>query len=445
MSDQTHEPQLHQTIGPAQMAFYAAGSMLGAGVYGLIGQAAGISGNAIWLSFLVALVAAALTGLTYASLGSRHPRAGGTAFIVERAFKSPKAGFIVGLMLLCSAAIGIPTLSLLFARNFAGMFDLSDAMIPVVAIIFLAFLGIVVFRGIKESVWLNMLCCVIEAAGLLIVIATGIHFWGSVDYMEIPPATVAPAFMPDLNTTLVAVMGSTILTFFAFIGFEDTLNIAEECKNPQRTLPIGLVSAMCMVAVLYISVAITAVSVVPWDQLAESRTPLTDVINITAPHIPSWLFSTIVLFSITNTILVNYVTASRLLYGMSQQKLLPKLFGKVHVTRRTPHIAVIGLFILFVPFALFGTIAQLAAASVLLLLLVFVAMNISLILLHRRKDETKGKFEIPTIIPVLGAAVCIILIIARVITGEWTAPAIAGSVVIVLTGIYAFAGRKKSA
>ncbi|NBX65660.1 MAG: APC family permease [Proteobacteria bacterium] len=414
--------KLHQHIGPTQMAFYAAGSMLGAGIYGLIGTAAGVSGNAIWLSFLVALVAAALTGLSYASLGSRHPKAGGTAYIVERAFQSPRAGFVVGLMLLASALIGIPTLSLLFARTFTDMMAWPDSVIPAVALGLLLTLALIIFRGIRESVWLNTLCFVVEAGGLLLIIATGISFWGSVDYFEIPPATESTL---GLDPLIIAVMGSTILTFFAFIGFEDTLNIAEECRDPQRTLPRGLVAAMVAVALIYVCVAITAVSVVPWEKLADSKSPLTDVIRITAPAIPPALFSTIALFSITNTILVNFVTASRLLYGMAHQKLLPQFLGEVHIGRRTPHIAVFTLLLLFIPAITLGNIAQLAAASVLLLLTVFTIMNIALVVLQKRKDEPHGKFEIHPAIPILGGVVCIVLIIARVVTGEWTAPALA--------------------
>lgn len=436
----TEKAKLHQAIGPVQLAFYAAGSMLGAGIYGLIGQAAGLSGNAIWMSFLVALVAALLTCLSYASLGSRYPKAGGTAYIVERAFRSKRAGFVVGLMLLSSALIGIPTLSLLFARSFVGAFGLGDAFISPIAITLLLVLALVIFRGIRESVWLNTLCFVVEALGLLLIIATGISHWGGIDYFEIPPASGAN--LPAFDPMLVAVMSSTILTFFAFIGFEDTLNISEECKDPQRTLPRGLMAAMGLVTLIYVSVAVTAVSVVPWAQLAESKNPLTDVIRITAPAIPPSLFSMIALFSITNTILVNYVTASRLLYGMAHQGLLPRFLGEVHVGRRTPHIAVFVLFVLCLPVAIFGSIAQMAAASVLLLLSVFTIMNISLVVLQRRKDEAKGKFEIAPIFPMLGAAVCVILIIARAVTGEWLAPTLTGGIIAtILVGYWLYARR----
>ncbi len=435
------QPELKRTIGPAQMALYAIGSMLGAGIYGLIGQAAGYSGNAVWLSFMVALVAALLTGLTYASLGARYPRAGGTAFIIERAFQSPRAGFVAGACLAAAALIGIPTMAQVFARNFADIFSLSESMVPVVTVTFLAMLGLIIFRGIREALWLNVLCCIIEAGGLLLIIGVGFSCWGQVDYMDVPPQ--ASTVLPSLNTTFVAVMSSTVLTFMAFIGFEDTLNLAEETKNPQRTLPIGILVAMAVVAVIYIAVAITVVSVVPWQQLAQANSPLTEVIRVAAPAIPPALFTAVALFSVTNTIMVNYVTASRLLYGMAQQKLMPALLGRVHATRQTPHMAVLALFICFLPFSIFGSIAQLAAASTLLLLIVFAMMNVSLLVLQRRKEE-KGAFEIHPVIPAMGAVVCTLLIIARVMTGEWTAPVLAGGIAALVLVIYLVAAKRKT-
>lgn len=181
--------QLRRTIGPTQMAFYALGSMLGSGIYGLIGQAAGLAGSAVWLSFLVALVAALLTAFSYASLGSRYPRAGGAAYIVERAFRSPLLGFVAGLGVVCSGLASVATQSQVFARNLAELLDVTQLIAPAIAFGFLLVLAGVVFRGIRESMWINILCTCVEAAGLLIVIAVGLSYWGTVDYLEVPAAS----------------------------------------------------------------------------------------------------------------------------------------------------------------------------------------------------------------------------------------------------------------
>ncbi|HVQ10456.1 MAG TPA: APC family permease [Methyloceanibacter sp.] len=431
-------PELHRSIGPVQLALYGLGSMLGAGIYGLIGQAAGQVGNAVWLAFVVALVAALLTALSYASLGSRHPRAAGAAYVTERAFGLPLLSFVVGLALVCSGLTSVATQSRVFAANLALLLHLESIPLWWLALGFLLVLAGIVFRGIRESMWVNVLCTLVEASGLILVVAVGLTYWGSVDLLEMPPAAV------DQGEWLILMQGA-VLTFFAFIGFEDTLNVAEECRDPRRTIPLGLVLAMSMAAVLYIAIAVTAVSVVPWQELAAAPGPITEVVRRAAPLIPPIVFTGITLFAVANTALVNYVTASRLIYGMAHQGLLPLRFGEVHAERRTPHIAILALFLVGLPLALFGTIAELAAATVLLLLLVFAVVNAALFVLKRRPGEQHGYFEIPLAVPAVGALVCLALVVVRVGTGDWKAPAIAGGLLAASALIYAVVRPKVAA
>ncbi len=421
-------PELHRSIGPFQMALYGLGSMLGSGVYGLIGQAAGQVGNAVWLAFLVALVAALLTAFTYASLGSRYPRAGGAAYVAERAYRSPLIGFVVGLAVACSSLTSVATQSRVFAVNLASLTGGSGQTVVFLALGFLLLLTGLVLRGIRESMWVNVLCTCIEAGGLLLVVAVGISYWGSVDLLETPPPGEGAS-----DVMMLLVLQGAVLTFFSFLGFEDTLNVAEECRDPQRTVPIGLIAAMAMAAVIYVAVAITAVSVLPWRELAAAPGPLTAVMEKAAPWLPPIVYASITLFAVGNTALVNYVTASRLAYGMAHQGLLPSWLGRVHASRRTPHLAILAMFVIVTPLALIGTIGQLAAATVLLLLLVFALLNGALVLLKNREGEPRGRFEIPLILPVLGSLVCAGLVIVRVITGDWRAPALAGAL---LAGIF---------
>ena len=431
------EPTLVRSIGPWQLALYGLGSMLGAGIYGLIGKAAGEVGNAVWLAFVVALVAALLTALSYASMGSRYPRAAGAAYVTHRAFGFPLIAFMVGLALVCSGLTSIATQSRVFAANISELFGLQAIPVSWLALGFVLVLTGLVFRGIRESMWVNVLCTVIEALGLVIVIVAGLSYWGSVDYFE------TPTTLGDDGAILLVLQGA-VLTFFAFIGFEDTINVAEECRDPQRTIPIGLILAMVLAAILYIAVAITAVSVVPWQDLAEAPGPLTEVMATAAPSMSPMVYTFITLFAVANTALVNYVTASRLIYGMSRQGLLPAFLGKVHERRRTPHAAIMALFIILLPLALLGTITELAAATVLLLLLVFAFVNGALFVLKRRKGEPVGKFEIPLFVPALGLVVCALLIVVRVSTGDWRAPALAGGLLLGTLAIYALLRPKAS-
>lgn len=429
-------PQLRRTIGPVQMALYGLGSMLGAGIYGLIGKAAGQAGNAVWLAFVVALVAALLTALSYASLGSRHPRAAGAAYVTERAYGISLLSFMVGIALVCSGLTSIATQSQVFAANVAALFGLEGIPLSWLALGFLLLLTGIVFRGIRESMWVNVLCTLVEAGGLVLVIVAGASYWGSVDYLA-TPAVVGGDYAALL------IMQASVLAFFAFIGFEDMINVAEETRDPERTVPLGLILAMAGAALLYIAVAVTAVSVVPWTELAEAPGPITAVMERAAPSIPPVVFTAITLFAVANTALVNYVTASRLIYGMARQRLLPARLGDVHAARRTPHIAVAVLFLVLAPLALLGTIAELAAATVLLLLLVFTVVNGALFILKGRKDERQGRFEIPRAIPALGALTCLILIVVRVTTGDWRAPALAGALLLGALALHVVMQRRR--
>lgn len=419
-----------RSIGPFQLTLYALGSMLGSGIYGLIGKAAGQAGTAVWLSFLIALIAALLTALSYASLGSRYPRAGGAAYATQRAFRSPILSFTVGLALVCSGLTSVATQSKIFAANIVDLFGLGAFPVSAIALGFVLILTGIVLRGIRESMWLNVLCTLIEAAGLLIVIASGMSYWGSVDLLT------GPDHRPDTALAIVVVQAS-VLTFFAFIGFEDAINVAEECKDPQRTIPIGLMAATGIAAVLYIAVAITSISVVPPAELAASPSPLTEVMKQSAPAFPSWVMTGIALFSVANTALVNYITGSRLLYGMSNQGLLPQSLSTVHPERRTPHYAILALLAVLIPLVLAGSIADLASATVLLLLMVFVIVNASLFVLIGRDGEVAGKFEVPAVLPLAGACVCGALLLTRLISSDWMAPALAATLIAGILVLYA--------
>jgi len=198
------QPALVRSIGPAQMALYGLGSMLGAGIYGLIGKAAGQTGNAVWLAFMVALVAALLTALSYASLGSRHPRAAGAAYVTGRAYGYPLLSFMVGLALVCSGLTSIATQSRVFAANFIALFGLESMPVWLLALGFLLILTGIVFRGIRESMWVNVLCTLVEAGGLVLVILAGMSYWGSVDYFETPT-------VPDGGHAILVVMQGAVL------------------------------------------------------------------------------------------------------------------------------------------------------------------------------------------------------------------------------------------
>jgi len=440
--------ELKRTVGPGQMMLYGIGSMLGAGIYGLVGRAAGVMGGAMWLAFLLAMTAALLTGLSYASIASRYPRAAGAAYATQRAFRTPWLSYLVGLTVVASGIASAATQSKVVALNLNTLFGLDFGFsvlgapleVLLLAVGFVLLVGGIVWRGITESLWANTACTLIEASGLVLVIAVGLRFWGQGDLTEVP----ITATNPEGLVTASLLLQGALLTFFSFLGFEDMLNVAEEVKAPERNMPIAMIGAMLVVCTLYMLVAITAVSVVPWHELATAPAPLRAVIERAAPWFPAIGFTFITIAAVANTALVNYVMGSRMLYGLAKQGLLPAALGKVHATRQTPHVAVMVLFVIIVALQFAGDISQLAGATVLLLLLVFTIVNAALIVLTRREGKLKGRFNAPIALPAGGAVICAVLMGGQLLQVDWRALAIAGGIVAAILVLYLTTARGRA-
>jgi amino acid transporter len=433
------EPKLDRSVTLWQITLYGLGSMLGAGIYGLIGQAAGQLGSAVWMAFIVSMIAAMLTGLSYANIVSRYPKAGGAAYVTQRAYMIPLLSYVVGLTVVCSGLTSIATQSNVVAASIAKLFGLSIP-IWILAIGFLLIVAGILLRGIKECMWVNALCTVIEATGLLVVIASGISYWGSANLLEFP---AAESHNNEIGPIAVLVMQGAVLTFFSFIGFEDMLNVAEEVKEPKRNMPLAIIFAMVAATVIYMAVAVTAVSVIPWQELPKELA-LVAVVEKAWPWFPPIILSVITIFAVSNTALVNWIMGSRLLYGMSKQGLMPAKLGKVHPTRRTPYVAILTLLAIVIVLSLIGDIKALASSTVLLLLSVFTIVNVALVILKRREGEPKGDFEVPVFVPMLGAFVCSALIVTRLFqTGDFTAPLIAIGLILLITALYFVTGAGK--
>jgi amino acid transporter len=416
--DAAHSPPLARTMGLAALTIYGVGDMLGSGVYALVGKVAGIMGNAIWLAYLIAMVCAALTALSYASLGSRYPRAGGAAHFVHHAFRQPFFSYLIGFAVIFSGLTSMATQAHAFSRYFFGLlYEVPPGTTPPmnfvwkVAIPFLIALTVVNFWGMRQSTWLNLLCTTVEVTGLAIVIAVGLRYWGGVNYLEFAPLQTTPETRVDSWLAAVRFSGAA-LAFYAFIGFEDMSNVVEEVKNPQRIFPIAVVLAVTITSVVYMLVSITAVSVLPYRVLASSGQPLVDVVKTAAPSFPPVVFSFIALFAITNTALLNYIMGSRLIYALARQGLVPRALGKVHPTRRTPHVAIGALFVIVTALVFAGNIQVLGSATSALLLFAFVVVNGSLLVVRKRPGEPRGTLELPAAVPFLGAVICGVLLLS---------------------------------
>lgn len=394
---------LKRHIGLGALAIYGIGDILGAGIYGLIGRAAGEMGNAVWLAFITSMIAAGLTGLSYACLSSRFPKAGGASYFVHKAFNMKFLSYVVGLTTLASGITSMATSS----RAFSGYFSrlVGDALpFELIVAFFCISIAAIVVRGIRESMWVNMLCTTIELGGLVLILLTGLKFLGSVDYLSAVTVT-----NPTGELSQALILSGAVLTFFSFVGFEDMINVAEEVKNPEKNLPRAIIIAIICSSLVYIGISVIAVSVIKASDLAVSSAPLVDVAKVTAPWFPSFAFGLIAIFAVANTALLNFIMGSRLIYGMANQKLLPTFLGKVNSKTGTPIHACGLLFIIFIGLALSGDISGLARSTSTLLLSCFFLVNISLIKLKVTKAAT-GQFEVPVFVPILGAIICLLML-----------------------------------
>lgn len=426
-------------MGLFALVVYGVGDMVGSGIYGTVGKATGMLGNAVWLAFAVSMVAAVLTGLSYACLASRYPRAAGAAYITHRAYGFAYLSYLIGLTVTASGLTSMATQSNVFADNLAAM---TGGPWLLMLLLFLAAVTFVNFWGIRQSMWTNLVCTAVEVGGLLFIVAIGLRFWGSVNYLETPRATFNPdGLIVDHGLGASMLLTGSVLTFYSFIGFEDMLNVAEEVKDPRRNMPWGIVLALAVATLLYISVAVTAVSVVDHRELAAHPAPLSAIANKAAPWLPAHTFDFITLFAVANTMLINYIMGSRLLYGMARQGLLPAVLGRVHPKRHTPHVAIFTLLVVVFVLALSGgqdAVRQLASATALLLLFSFMVVNSALVVLKLRPSEPRGNFEVPVIVPMLGIVVNAALVVSRLAAegASTRAPLLAGIIVAAVTILY---------
>jgi basic amino acid/polyamine antiporter, APA family len=392
---------LKRVFGLPTLVIYGVGDILGAGIYAVIGKIAGLSGTLVWASFLTAMTVAAFTALSYAELGSRFPQSGGVACFVHRAFRTPWLSVLVGWLMFCTCLVSMATLS----KAFAGYLNAFAPAIPTWLIILGLFfvLAFVNFRGMKEPSALNIVCTFIEISGLVIVILVAILFLNGGGVANATDVPNEPA------VAWTAVIQGAALAFYAFIGFEDIVNVAEEVKNPERNVPRAILMALAIAGVVYVIVSWLALQVLNPSELSISEAPLLDVVRRAQPSFPQVIFSIIALFAVLNTTLLNFVTASRLLFGMSREGLLPAWLGKLHRRRATPYRTFLVILPVAIFLALSGTLEFLAGTTATLILAMFCLVNLSLLLIKRREPETNG-FQVSSVIPAIALLFDLILI-----------------------------------
>jgi APA family basic amino acid/polyamine antiporter len=416
--------KLERSISLFQATVYGVGIILGAGIYALIGEAVGITGNAVWLSFIIAALIAGCSAISYAELAALYPKSAAEFVYVKEITGSDFLGFLVGYVSVATGVISVAAVALGFSSYFKFYMDVDPVLIAVFVILFAAAIN---FSGIQRSAHVNTLFTFVEAGGLLFVIVIGIPYLGEVDLLsinsEVSVGEVA-AWKP--------VMGAAALIFFAYMGFEDIANIAEETEAAVKNVPLALLLSLIITTVIYILVAVVAVSVVPSDSLyAASRLdnpsegPLALVAS-TALNSPRGgeLFTVVALCATANTVLVLHIVTSRMLYGIARENCLPEFLARVNSRTKTPANAVILSTLFCVLFTLGGSIGDVANLTNVGVFLVFFMVN-SMLLIYRysvrnRSEQSHYKFASLAlnfgwfpILPFLGALFCLVMLLTQ--------------------------------
>ena len=398
---------LKPAITRRMLLFFIIGDILGGGIYALVGEVAGEIGGAVWLAFLLAGVVAAFTAASYAELVSKYPYAAGAALYVHRAFKRPLFTFMIAFAVMCSGLASAATLATAFGGDYLSEFvTLPNVLVGLAVILAMALIN---FRGIKESVTFNMGCTLIELTGLLLVAVIGTAFL--LDGGGDPGRALD--FKEGSSPFFLAIAGAS-LAFYALIGFEDSVNVAEETDAAPRTFPSTLFLGLAVAGAVYLIVTVIASMAVPTGDLEASDGALLEVVQLGPLAISTKVFSAIALFALVNGALINMIMASRLVYGMARQDVIPRWFGQVHPGRQTPWAAIVLTAGLAAVLVVIGDLETLADTTVLLLLIAFLAVHVAVLVL-RGTPVDHPHFRAWTAFPVLGALSCAGLILEKLV------------------------------
>ncbi len=393
---------LKRAITPGLLLFFIVGDVLGGGIYARVGQVAGETGGAIWVAFVLALISAAFTAGSYAELVGKYPRAGGAGLYVHRAFGNSFVTFVVAFAVVASGIASASALARAFGGDYLSAF--VDVPVVVTALLLVALIAAVNLRGIAESVKLNVGFTLVEMGGLTLIVVVCLVAIAGGD------AEPARAFeFKEGGSMLGAALAGAAIAFYALIGFEDSVNVAAETKDPARAYPKSLFGALAIAGALYLLVTIGASMVVPTSDLAASDAALLEVVKQGPLGIPEKLFSAIGLVALSNGALINMIMASRLLYGMAEEGVVPRPFALVLSERRTPWFAIAFTSAIAAVLVATGDLDDLADTTVALLVVVFAIVN-ACVLVLRRDPVDHEHFVVPSFVPVIGVAISLALL-----------------------------------
>jgi len=396
---------LKRSLSLSQMILYGLGTTIGAGIYALTGELAGTAGYFAPMSFLIASLIATLTALSFAELSSRFPQAAGAAIYVREGFQSKFISTAIGLLVCLAGLVSAAALLNGFVGYLQIFINLPDGLI-IIAMSFL--LGGIAIWGINVSVSLAGLITLIEVGGLVMIIIVS---RGAL--AELPDRWLE--FIPPFQfSSWQGIFLGALLAFYAFIGFEDMVVVAEEVKDVRQNLPKAIILTLAITTVLYILIMMTAVLAMPPTELAQSNAPLSTLYQRFSGD-NGTIISVIGLLAIINGALIQIIMASRVIYGLSAHGQLPVILSTVNQKTQTPVLATFIATAIVLTLALLGHLSILAESTSIIMLVIFSVVNLSLIRIKHRDPSPLGSTIFPLWVPMLGFFVSVFFVIATLI------------------------------
>ncbi|MDO9352869.1 MAG: APC family permease [Solirubrobacteraceae bacterium] len=413
VSEGTDHPQLNKAISRNLLLLFVIGDVVGGGIYTLVGKVGAEVGGVVWLPMMLALGLALFTAASYAELVTKYPQAAGAALYVNKAFRRPFVTFMVAFAVMCSGIASAATLSRGVSGDYLPELWTKAPVVPV-ALFFLALVAALNFRGISESVKVNVVLTLIELGGLILVIVVASA--ALVDGQG-PGLSQAFTFDGHEGSIVTAALAGTALAFYALIGFEDSVNVAEETTHPERDYPRALFGGIFVAGLIYLIIGVLAPAVLDQKTLlnVEDSKPLIEMASSGPLGVDPKLFAVIGILALANGALINMIMASRLVYGMSVQGIVPRFFRQVHRTRRTPWAAILFTTALAMALSSTGSVSDLASTTVVLLLSVFTFVNVSVLVLRKDAPTSKKHFHAGTAVPIIGAAASFLVLVYTVV------------------------------
>lgn len=387
-------PRLKRSLSLPVVAMYGLGNILGAGIYVLVGKVAGMAGTSTTLAFIIAMITAGVTAFSYMELAGRYPVSASVSMYLHKAFGKRWLSVAIGLAMVAG---GITSAAAL-AQGFAGYLDtLISVPTTVASVGLIILLGLLAIRGIGESAKAAAFFTGLEILGLVLVIWVGREALGSV--------TLSSVFTIDPSVGLSGIIAGAFLAFYAFIGFEDMVNVAEEAKHPRRTMPLAIMFSLAVATALYLLVVIVATTLVTPAELAQSEAPLSLVFAAGGAK-NAYVLTTIGIMAAVNGVIVQIIMGSRILYGLAKQGWIHGRLATVHQQRKTPVTATIVVMGLMIAGIILLPLVSLAQLTSFLVLTIFMLVNIALINIKRHHPSHDGYITVPRAVPYLGTLLC---------------------------------------